>query len=457
MRKMDEVIDKYPSRWILVCGLLLLTLACEGSKERVSDTQSVIDWASEHLVAIDRLDAPLSDEGLAALREVIGAARVVGLGESRHDTREQLLLKGVLLRHMVEDLGFRVLILEESFPHAESLDRYVTQGEGDLRSVMNGLAGWYLWDTEEMLELVQWIRRHNEDREADQQVHIFGMDITAPAPGVRQVVDFLAAAQIDIQQDDEALGLDLQRGDFWPTTWERYGALSAEHRAALKESYDRLTMTLRAHRLELIASSSEQRYERIERLAEIGSQGNALFSSASREEGGVIREGGMAETALWVLDRELAKGKAIVWAHNLHIATSSFRMAGLGEGTFMPMGVQLKEALGDAYIAVGAAFGSGSYPAGLPPGERIFEVASEEVMDGALARVEMPYFFVDLRGAEEDAAVADWLHQEREWKAQDFVAVLTPKRAFDLVVFVEEISRSQPTPLALQRFQSSAE
>jgi hypothetical protein len=41
-----------------------------------------------------------------------------------------------------------------------------------------------------------------------------------------------------------------------------------------------------------------------------------------------------------------------------------------------------------------------------------------------------------------------------EWKAQDSQAVLVPGAAFDLVYLVNVISRSQPTPLALERFQS---
>ena len=123
----------------------------------------------------------------------------------------------MLVRYLIEDLGFRVLILEESVPHAESLDRYVTSGEGDLRGVMNRLAGWYLWDTEEMLEVVQWVRNFNEDREPDQQVRIFGVDITAPALGVQGVLESLEIAGVDTGLDACALGLDLQQGDFWPT------------------------------------------------------------------------------------------------------------------------------------------------------------------------------------------------------------------------------------------------
>jgi len=414
----------------------------------------VAEWASTHAVAVDRLDFSAPVAGLEELRSSIGSARIVGLGESRHDTREQLILKGMLVRFLVEDLGFRALILEESVPHAESLDRYVTSGEGDLRELMNGLAGWYLWDTEEMAEVIRWVRDFNADRQPDQHVRIFGVDITAPALGVESVLEALEIAGVETRIDTRALGLDLQQGDFWPTTWERYAALSDQRRQELGDAYDELISVVTAQRTRIVAALSDQAYERTLQMAEIGRVGSALFSSATREEGGAIRERGMAQATLRILDREIPGERAILWAHNLHVATSTFRMPGLAEGALEPMGVQLRDELGDAYIAIGGTFGSGTYPADLPPGERVFEVASEDVMDGALAGVDVPIFLIDLRGVEQSSAAARWLQQDREWIAQDSRAVLAPSAAFDLVYYVQEISRSQPTPLALQRFRT---
>ena len=451
---LDAMLCLFQSKRSVLWGLVAAAVACGCAKTELSDAQAFIEWVSEHAIAVESLDLSFPGTDLELLREAIGSARVVGVGESRHDTREQLLMKGLLVRAMIEDLGFRALILEESYPHAESLDRYVTSGEGDLRDLMSRLAGWYLWDTEEMLELVQWVRQFNTGRKPGQKVRIFGMDITAPALGVQGVIDSLEVAGADVQLDAQALGLDLQRGDFWPGTWERYAALSDERRRELGENYEELIEVLRVERTRLVASSSEKEYERALLMGEIGKMGNDLFSSADREEGGAIRESGMARTTLWILDREIAGDKAIIWAHNLHVAKSSFRMPGLAEGALKPMGVQLREELGEAYIAIGGTFGAGSYGSDLPPGERVFESVAEDVMDGALAKVGVPFFLVDLRGVEQNSGAARWLQQDREWRAQDARAWLVPSAAFDLVYFVRDISRSQPTPLALRRFQS---
>ncbi|MEN8163895.1 MAG: erythromycin esterase family protein [Acidobacteriota bacterium] len=440
--------------FLCVPGCAVQSTVNEPVKTRAPETQAFIEWASEHLIPIENLDSTTPGTDLKPLRQIFGPARLVGLGESRHDTREQLLLKGRLVRYLIEDLGFRALILEESFPHAQSLDRYVMTGKGDPRDLMNNLAGWYLWDTEEMLELVEWIRQFNQDHEPSQMVRIFGVDITAPAPGVRDVIKSLESAGAEIRLDEPALGLDLQRGDFWPGTWERYSALSDERRRELSANSEALIELVKEEKTRLIESSSEDEYERTLMLATIGKIGNEFFSSGDRETGGAIREHGMAQTTLRILDREIPGGKAILWAHNLHVAKSSFQMPGLIEGKPEPMGMELSAELGDDYIAIGGSFGTGSYPPDLPPGGRVFEPASLDAMDGALAAVPAPFFLLDLRGVEQNSTATRWLQREREWRAQDSNALLVPGNAFDLVYFVKKISRSQPTPLALQRFQS---
>ncbi len=418
-----------------------------------AESRDFIKWVTEQAIEIDGLNSSKDSVYGTGIRDALGDARVVGLGESRHDTREQLLLKGGMVRFLVEEMGFRALILEESFPHARALDDFVATGEGDLRSIMNRLAGWYLWDTEEMVELVSWIRGFNEGRDADDQVRIFGVDITAPALGVEGVLAFLRSAGIDLEANKRDLGLELQEGDFWPTTWQRYSTLSDERKAAIAENLDGLINNVEQQRPLLTARLSKRSYERHRWLAEVGRLGHQMFSTADRAQGGAIREHGMAQTLLWILENEMDGQRAILWAHNLHVATGTFRMPALVEGELEPMGVELARELGDSYAAIGGSFGFGSYPPDLPPGERSFEGMARITMDGALAGVTTPNYMVDLRRAEQNTAARKWLEEERQWRAQDSNVVLVPLEAFDLVYFVREISRSQPTPLALERFR----
>ena len=79
---------------------------------------------------------------------------------------------------------------------------------------------------------------------------------------------------------------------------------------------------------------------------------------------------------------------------------------------------------------------------------------SGEAIDGALARIGLPYFLIDLREVKHGSEEGKWLNEERAWRAQDAEAFLVPAASFDLVYFVKTISRAQLTPLALERYQS---
>ena len=433
---------------------------CGGNAEN----QAFITWASQNAVACEDFNTPPAAAVAAFIEDKLGPARLgpawlgpawlVGLGESRHDTREQLLFKSLLVRQLIEHSGFRALILEESYAHVLALDRYLTTGEGDARILLNNLAGWYLWDTEEMLALFQWIREFNQHRNPDRQVRLYGTDITAPAQGVQVVLETLAAAGVEHQLNAQVLGLDLQRGDYWPATWERYNALSDQQRRQIAENYGALLAILATEKTRLTAHLSPQGYDHIRLMAEIGERGNAFFSTSDLATAGAIREAGMARVTLWVLNQEMEGEKAILWAHNLHVAKSTFLMPDLAAGALEPMGIHLSEALGDAYLAVGGTFGTGSYGPDLPPGELLFEPVAVDVMDGALAKVPLANFLLDLRGDDRDGPVNRWLQRERPWRAQGPHAVMVPGKSFDLVYFVSRITRSRPTPLALQRFQA---
>jgi erythromycin esterase len=100
---------------LVVFGLL----GCTGQSNSVDDLEAqkadshgFIEWVGDHATAIESLSSSSTKVHGEFFRDAIGQAQVVGLGESRHDSREQLLMKGLLVRFLVEEMGFRALVLE---------------------------------------------------------------------------------------------------------------------------------------------------------------------------------------------------------------------------------------------------------------------------------------------------------------------------------------------------------
>jgi erythromycin esterase len=88
------------------------------------------DWFRAHASKLATLDphAPLDE--LEPLREIVGDARVVAVGESAHFVEEFSLTRARVLRFLAERCGFTVFAFEFGFSEAFALDQWL-QGAGD--------------------------------------------------------------------------------------------------------------------------------------------------------------------------------------------------------------------------------------------------------------------------------------------------------------------------------------
>jgi erythromycin esterase-like protein len=149
-----------------------------------------IAWLEEHVVSLIGCEAGEGFADLAPLEAMIGDARIVGLGESTHGTREHFQMKHRLLEYLVEELGFTWFAIEASTPEAHRLDAYVLGAGGDLAALIGGMYFW-TWNTEEVLAMVEWMRAHNA--RSDHKVHFTGFDMQTPDVAADDVVQFLEA------------------------------------------------------------------------------------------------------------------------------------------------------------------------------------------------------------------------------------------------------------------------
>lgn len=173
---------------ILLVGVGIATLLNVESASGSRDAQ--IAWLDENAVPLISCEAGHGFADLTPLGTMIGDARIVGLGESTHGTREQFQMKHRLVEYLVEELGFSWFAIEASTPEAHRLDAYVLGGEGDPVALIGGMYFW-TWNTEEVLAMVEWMRAHNA--RSDHKVHFTGFDMQTPDVAADDVVQFLTA------------------------------------------------------------------------------------------------------------------------------------------------------------------------------------------------------------------------------------------------------------------------
>lgn len=265
-------------------------------------------------------------DDLAAFDRVLGDAKVVALGETRHTSEGFYAAKARLIRHLVEERGFRVLAIENPWIWTEKTAAYVKGEDVSLDDALSGLYG--VWRAESVRDLLVWLRQRNERNPAD-PVRVFGFDI-------RQPREYLARLSVKLAgcPDDE-------KGNFTRAQYENCFMAIDEERAALGRSPDPWL-----------------------RLALDGYEAWARMMYSDLFEGGLrnleshdIRDRALADAFLTIRALREPKAKIVVWAANFHIAASPLARTTY-RGRPVParvrrMGVMLAEKLGRDYAPVG--------------------------------------------------------------------------------------------------------
>jgi erythromycin esterase len=443
---------------ILVAALgALLLLSCgelieppPSAPATPSETRSAtITWMKQTAIPLSTVEAGHGFADLAPLTPVLAGVRVVGLGESTHGTREFFQLKHRMFEYLVSELGFTVFTIEANFTEAFAVDHYVLTGEGDPARALAGLYFW-TWNTEEVLELIRWMRAYNADPAHPRKLRFYGMDSQLSPGPAQALLDYLA--QVDPAYRAEA--------EPWLTRLLSLSELnggSSDDAMVRAASYitpvQELRTRLEAQRESYVQVRGEEAYVLIARHAR--TLEHAVVQSSMQGQVRANRRDEFAmENLRWILEREGPGAKMAIWAHNAHLMQAN--------GSFTPTGAHLKAELGDAFYMFRLAFNQGEFRALLiPPNgtsqglqtHRI-DAAPKESFEAVLAATGLPRLALDLRAAPKDGAVARYMDQlvaVREIGAAytpgyGYLRELRPRTTFDGVLFVETTTASRPNP-----------
>jgi len=433
---------------VIVLILVLGITSCNSQKDTAKDQLS--SWISDSSHKIETLELSEKQIDLAPLNGIIGNARMVCLGESRHDIREQFQLKQRFIKYLVEEMGFTTFILEASLPYAEQVNNYLQSGEGDINEIMANMPGWFLWDTEEILAIFKWMRSYNSDPENQKKLKFFGIDIVAPGYGLNSIFEYLK--RIDNKAYKKFIAIDFAQASItdisWQSTFQEFSSLPPGDKETLRKNYSKLYQWILDNESLYAAQSGDEGYQWIKRLTYCAHEACRMFTAKSRLEMGLIRDSAMADNSLWI--RGLGPGdKSIIWAHNVHITKGEFYMTGESE-SIKGMGYILGQELKDEIVSIGASFNRGEFV----EWGRSFPPAEENSFDGILAKAGMSIGLLDLSNNTKSEEVRAWLNSEQVIMGQEFEMTFVPSNSFDAIFFIDRVSRTVPNPRSMERFRN---
>ena len=158
---------------------------------RATEANEVVEWIRANAI---RLETPAAGHGFAdmqPLKKTIGDARIVSLGEATHGTREFFQLKHRMLEFLATEMGFTIFSIEANMPEAYRLNDFVLNGKGDPVKLIKGMYFW-TWDTQEVLDMVLWMREFNKSGKG--HLEFTGFDMQTPDVAAGIVSDFVAVS-----------------------------------------------------------------------------------------------------------------------------------------------------------------------------------------------------------------------------------------------------------------------
>ena len=370
------------------------------TSEAASVPPEVSAWLDANVHPFDGSHLSLPHDDLEFLRDLVGDARTVALGENTHGTRDFFEMKAHILRFLVEEMDFDTFAIEATWPEALRLDRYVRTGEGDAAVLLSGLYLW-TWNTESVLEMIEWMRDHNE---AGGDVGFHGVDMQSPGMAlhlVREYIGFVDPASRDSITGELDCLARFANDPLGRRPAQRYRDQPDDYRTECGASLEGVREHLVENRERYEAAGGEDRFAITLRSLRIAYQYHLLYS------GGQSRDESMAENTVWLSDRIGPEGRMVLWAHNTHVSTQ--------EGT---QGYYQREAFGDDMVVIGFSHENGRFTAvGLTresAGLREFELDPpvEDSFEAYLAGASAPRFLLDLRRPLDEPGSA-WLSEPR--------------------------------------------
>jgi protein-L-isoaspartate(D-aspartate) O-methyltransferase len=266
----------------------------------------------------------LETADLGALLERIGDSRVVLLGEATHGTSEFYRFRAQLTRELVLQKGFNIVAVEADWPDAAQIDRYVRNQETTPpeEPIFSRFPTW-MWRNREVLDFVQWLRRHNDGvSEPERQVSFHGLDLYSLYNSIASVIRYLEKVDPEAAQVAR-----LRYGCLTP--WERdpalYGRAALTRRFALCEAEVLTTLREMLDRRMEYASRDGERFLDAVQNARIVANAERYYRAMyyGSAESWNLRDRHMFDTLLMVLGFRGPEAKAVVWEHNSHLGNAA--------------------------------------------------------------------------------------------------------------------------------------
>lgn len=310
-----------------------------------AQNQKAVNWINENAIKIEDANP---DTNLTIFNKNVpqkfANAKIFGFGETTHQGKEFFDLKTKFFKYLVETQDVKVFIMENSYISEAPINEWISGGKGNVETIANNFSIGF-WQTKEIVNLLEWMRNYNLNKNKNEQIRFYGMDIQIVQDinlEIRNVVK-----KYDVSVSEELL-LEVDK--------------CVEKKVNYQESTDWADIQLpKLNKIESILLDFKKGMKN-ENSEEFNSAIRALnylsqYTYYVQNHRNQDRDLKMFENAKWIIENKSKNGKAFIWAHNEHI--NNLKAANYSKRKIYNLGKHLKDYYKNDYYSVGFDFGTG--------------------------------------------------------------------------------------------------
>ena len=307
---------------------------------------AAVRWVDGHAIPITVRDSTQLIVDRGPFVAFVGTARVLGVSELTEGSHQFGAMMLSILQTLSSE-GFRGIAVQAPMAEAMEIDRYVRTGLGNPRQWLRSLGSPH-WNTQEVLNIVEWIRSYDRDHAGAEQIGFYGFELPSAGHAIAIVTtlpDSIAGSSLnawlkrEIQcvptGESAAWGRDGPASD--STFWNRCRGQTA----AVLDSLGALRARLGSRpSAQASVAFAEQMARVAQHDADVGLRR-------------LPRHQTVADHIMWLANSLGADAKLLVWGRDVE----SGRLT--GEGGVVQSAVPLASTLGDRYRNLAFTAGQG--------------------------------------------------------------------------------------------------
>ncbi|OGU37173.1 MAG: hypothetical protein A2068_01630 [Ignavibacteria bacterium GWB2_35_6b] len=395
-------------------------------------TDEQLEIVKNNSIHFSSCDPNNNSNDLTKLKKIFKDADIISLGEGTHGTKEFFQMKHRIVKYAAEQNENIVFAIEANMPEALRVNDYILYGKGDAITALGGLYFW-TWNTEEVLNMIEWMRSYNLSGKG--KIEFWGFDMQYPKLAIENLKKFLNEADkthadslitfLDEVSNvfEKVIKISPQEkyllADYWYNNAIKVFNYFQSNRSKYLQTYDTLFVDVQIQNARILVQGGESLFK----------------NKQSRDES-------MAENVVWTKEHIAKDRKMVLWAHNEHVSKIKGRM-----------GNYLAQKFGDEMIVFGFAFYSGQYTAAGKNGLGIYTTSLPEPgsIEWILNKTGIQNMIIDFKNVTNNPK-SDWLTQSLDFRsigamAMDYAfrpAVIT--KEYDALIFIDKTTPSKLLP-----------